>query len=404
MLWHAMPPELNTARLMAGAGPAPMLQAAAGWEALGSALEAQAVELAAILLSLKGLWTGASSDRAIAAATPTVAWLHEAALQAQQRGLRASAQAAAYMKALGVTPSLPEIATNHITHAVLTATNFLGINLVPIGFNEVDYFVRMWNQAAGAMDVYQAETTANTVFPPVEPMKPILQPGAGEAVTGALGQVSEMAAHAAPGVLRRLAEMADDIPTAAPHLGVPLEEQAMQLLSQLAQSGQLSGPMQQLMQPFQQLTSLAGQTGGLGGGPSGNAMGGSPAAPGAHDLGQLGLLGASPLSNHPLAGGSGPSVGLGLMHAESLPGAGGSDPRTSLMSQLIDKPSQAVGPAGAGAGAGSSAMGGAAPMGMMGAGAQSGGASTRSGMAAPALLAEPQDDVDHEDFDDGDDW
>ena len=82
MLWHAMPPELNTARLMAGAGPAPMLQAAAGWEALGSALEAQAVELAAILVSLKGLWTGASSERAIAAVTPTVAWLHDAANQA----------------------------------------------------------------------------------------------------------------------------------------------------------------------------------------------------------------------------------------------------------------------------------------------------------------------------------
>ncbi len=30
MFWHAMPPELNTARLMAGAGPAPMLAAAAG--------------------------------------------------------------------------------------------------------------------------------------------------------------------------------------------------------------------------------------------------------------------------------------------------------------------------------------------------------------------------------------
>ena len=42
MLWHAMPPELNTARLMAGAGPAPMLQAAAGWEAVAAALETQA--------------------------------------------------------------------------------------------------------------------------------------------------------------------------------------------------------------------------------------------------------------------------------------------------------------------------------------------------------------------------
>ncbi len=46
MFWHAMPPELNTARLMAGAGPAPMLQAAAGWEALAISLETQADELA----------------------------------------------------------------------------------------------------------------------------------------------------------------------------------------------------------------------------------------------------------------------------------------------------------------------------------------------------------------------
>ena len=66
MLWHAMPPELNTARLMAGAGPAPMLQAAAGWEALGSALETQATELATNLVSLKASWTGISSERAVA--------------------------------------------------------------------------------------------------------------------------------------------------------------------------------------------------------------------------------------------------------------------------------------------------------------------------------------------------
>src|ERR1700730_9012077 len=125
MLWHAMPRELNNARLMAGAGPAPMLQAAAGWEALGSALETQATELATNLVSLKASWTGISSERAVAAAAPMVTWLQTAAQQAQERARQATAQAAAYVKALGMTPSLPEIATNHITHAVLTATNFL---------------------------------------------------------------------------------------------------------------------------------------------------------------------------------------------------------------------------------------------------------------------------------------
>jgi PPE-repeat protein len=31
MLWHAMPPEANAAMLIAGAGPALMLEAAAAW-------------------------------------------------------------------------------------------------------------------------------------------------------------------------------------------------------------------------------------------------------------------------------------------------------------------------------------------------------------------------------------
>jgi PPE-repeat protein len=401
MLWHAMPPELNTARLMAGAGPAPMLQAATGWEALGSALEAQAAELAASLVALEASWTGASSARAIAAATPMVAWLQTAAQQAQQRAMRASAQAAAYVKALGITPSLPEIAVNHITHAVLTATNFFGINLVPIGFNEVDYFVRMWNQAGGAMDIYQAETAANTVFEPLSPMKPILQPGAvAEAVLGTLNQFSEMASQA-PAALGALGEAANELAApAAAVVGVPTGEQLAQFLGAAGQLGQLSGPMQQLMLPFQQLTSLAGQTGGMAGRGGTPGMGG---APGEGDIGQVGLLGAPPLSNHPLAGGSGPSVGLGLMHAEALPGAGGTSARTEMMSRLIDQSAQPVSSAAAGAGAGSSAVGGAAPMGMMGQGARSTAGAT-SGPAAPALLAEQHDedqDFDLHDQDDG---
>jgi PPE-repeat protein len=391
MLWHAMPPELNTARLMAGAGTAPMLQAAAGWEALGNALETQAQELSASLVALKQSWTGTGSDRAIAAATPMVAWLQNAAQQAQQRAMKASAQAGAYMTALGMTPSLPEIATNHITHGVLSATNFFGINLVPIGFNETDYFVRMWNQAGGAMDIYQAETAANTAFEPLEPMKPILQAGVGEAVSSTLNEFSQMASQAVPGALRTLAAVAEDIPALTPDM-----EQVTQLLNGI---GQMSGPMQQLMQPLQQISSLTSQTGSMGGtGGMGDPLAGGKLGT---DSAQVGLLGASPLSNHPLLGGSGPSVGMGLMHAEALPGSGGSGPRTSLMSQLIDKPGPGVSPAGAGAG--SSATGGAAPMGAMGQGSQS-GAAAKPGLSMPTALAEQNDEEEPHDADDGDDW
>lgn len=397
MLWHAMPPELNTARLMAGAGPAPMLQAAAGWEALAGALEAQALELSAALVSLKASWTGMSSERAIAATMPMVVWLQTAAQQAQQRAMRAAAQAAAYTKALAMTPSLPEIATNHITHAVLTATNFLGINMVPIGLNETDYFVRMWNQAAVVMDVYQMETIANTTFEPLPPVKPILQPAAGEAVTaGALGMLSAAGSEAIPAGMRALSELEDETPEAEVPVEVPVEQPAMPF-----PGGQLGAPMQQLMQPLQQLSSMGGQTGGMGG-PGDGLLRDKLGDLAGKDRGQqVGLLGASPLSTHPLAGGSGPRVGMGLLRSEALPGAGGSAPRTSMMSQLIDKPAQVTAPAAAGAG--SSAGGGAAPLGMGSAAGQS-AATTRPGLAAPALLGPRPDDADDLDFEHEDDW
>jgi PPE-repeat protein len=410
MLWHAMPPELNTARLMAGAGPAPMLQAAAGWEALATALQTQAAELAASLTALKGSWTGLGSERATAAAAPMVTWLQTAALAAQKRGMQAAEQAAAYVKALGMTPSLPEIATNHITHTVLTATNFLGINLVPIGFNETDYFVRMWNQAGGAMDIYAAETMANTVFEPLPPMKPILQPGVGEAgaeAATALSEVAETASEAGSGRLLTLASNAAD---AADDL-TPAPSAIDQLNQFMGGLGQLGGPMQQLMQPMQQMmSSMSSQTGNMGGSTAlGNGLfgGGKSVEMGAKGSSQLGLMGAPPLSSHPLIGGSGPSMGMGLMHSEALPGSGGSTARTSMMSQLLDKPGAEAAPARAGAG--SAAAGGAAPLGAAGAGAQSGG-SSRPGLAAPVALARDEEEGktlhygELHDVDDGDDW
>src|SRR5690606_16652260 len=127
MFWHGMPPELNTARLMAGAGPAPMLQAAAGWEALAVFLETQADELAASLAALASAWSGSASERAVAATMPMVIWLRTVSAQAQKRALQATAQANTYSLAMATTPPLPEIEQNHITHAVLEATNFLGV-------------------------------------------------------------------------------------------------------------------------------------------------------------------------------------------------------------------------------------------------------------------------------------
>jgi len=407
VLWHALPPEVNTARLMMGAGTAPMLQAAAGWQALATALTTQATELDVALKSLQQLWTGASSQRAIAAATPMVTWLQTAAGQAEQRAAQATAQAAAYTAALGTTPTLPDIAVNHVTRAVLTATNFFGINTMPIGLKETDYFVRMWNQAATAMDVYQAETAANTIFAPLTPAKPILAPAVGD-VADAAGRLAKMAADVTEnGADAAATTLADTLRTTLADLASEIANAELPSLEQLSKfATQLSGPMQQMsqfgQQSFQQLQQLVQKAGGKGG------LGGDPTADPQEDpADQIGLLGASPGSTHPLAGGSGPSVGAGMLLADSLPGAGGSPPRTPLLAEFLGRSDPAAAPAPAaatGGAAGSSAMGsGAAPLGAMGAGGQSSG--TRS---APAI-AQPlgrEDDAEDEGQDpsDGDDW
>jgi PPE-repeat protein len=437
MIWHAMPPELNTARLMFGAGPTPMLQAAAGWEAFAIELETQADELASSLAALSSTWSGTASERAVAATMPMVVWLRTVSAQALKRGAQAAAQASSYTVAMVTTPPIPEIEANHVTHAVLEATNFLGVNTVPIGVNEFDYFIRMWNQAAGAMDVYAAETALNILFEPIMPMTPIVIPGVGESAAGAsLGQAAAMTAGA---VVReaaiahvgaqatvesaglqagRAAAQANQMATATEgqaqktqnaqqfgqqdqlqqgaqqgmQMGMQMASQLGSTLGQLPQQGMqmVTQPMQQLTQPLQQVSSMFGQMGGLGG-----------------DKGQMGLIGASPLSNHPLAGGSGAGAGAGLVRAASLPGAGGTASRTPLMSKLVGAeigPTVSPVSVAAGAAAGATAAGlapvgsgaGAGPMGGMGHGTKSGG--SKQGLTAPSPL--PYDLAEDEE----DDW
>jgi PPE-repeat protein len=165
MYFGFLPPEINSARMYAGPGSAPMLSAAQAWDGLAGQLHATAQAYSSVIAGLTTRWLGPSSISMASAVAPYLAWIRGMAAQAEQTAAQASAAAAAYETAFAAAVPPAVVAANRSELASLAASNIFGQNSVAIAANEAQYS-RMWAQDATAMSTYAAQSAAATTLTP----------------------------------------------------------------------------------------------------------------------------------------------------------------------------------------------------------------------------------------------
>ncbi|MFV8141933.1 PPE family protein [Mycolicibacterium senegalense] len=166
------PPEVITGRLMSGAGAAPMTAAAGSFTAAAAAYEAAADRLLAHLMTLQGAWQSPTMETLAAAVARFIGWLRVTQVQLTTAAARTADQALAFTTAYATMAQMPEIIDNRVTTGVLHATNFLGMNTIPIGVREGQYLA-MTLQDVMVQETYLATSIANTTFEPFVTPTPI---------------------------------------------------------------------------------------------------------------------------------------------------------------------------------------------------------------------------------------
>src|ERR1700677_4321275 len=200
----ALPPEINSGRMYAGAGSGPLAAAAVAWQGLASELGSAATSYRAVIYDLTaGPWVVRPSLSMAAAPTPYAAWMTTTASQAEQTASQLASAVAAYEAAFSATVAPPVIAANRSLLAALVATNIVGQNTPAIAATEAQY-AEMWAQDAGAMYGYAGASAAATTVTPFNPPPPTTNPAGTGTQAAAVTHAAASPAGAAQNVLSQV--------------------------------------------------------------------------------------------------------------------------------------------------------------------------------------------------------
>ncbi|ORA84151.1 PPE family protein [Mycobacterium malmoense] len=190
MDFGALRPEINSARMYSGPGPASMLAAAAAWDGLAAELDDAATNYQTVTSGLLGGWQGPAATATGRSAAPYIGWLRATAALAARTAAQARAAAGAYASAFATMAPPQVIAANRRLWKSLVATDPLGQSGPAIAAAEADY-ERMWVQDAAAMYAYaDASAAASTMTSFTSPPASSGQaPAAGQEIVSAGAQV-----------------------------------------------------------------------------------------------------------------------------------------------------------------------------------------------------------------------
>src|SRR5271166_6499963 len=173
MQFPTLPPEINTLRMLSGAGSGPMLQAAQAWQSLGNSLRSASSSFQNVTSNLAGgAWQGAAAQAMAQAAAP-----------------QSQLVASAFEAARAMTVPLQSISGNRNSFISLIRANIFG-QLTPAIMAVEGMYEEMWAQDVSAIAGYHAGASSSAAA--LAPLAQLMS-----TLPGMLGGLSGAAAPAA---------------------------------------------------------------------------------------------------------------------------------------------------------------------------------------------------------------